>query len=171
MPTKPLVEMVDESELSPELKQLFKQMENKNGKVPKWMRVMGNCGDILLGFFQMFQASMDASSLDNDLKWKVAKHVSDLNKCEFCVSVADRKLKALGCEKAECLDETNLTDKDKIAFDYAEQVTKHAYKIDSKLIKQVKSEFTDEKLVELTAVITLFNYINRFNDALRVLPD
>jgi uncharacterized peroxidase-related enzyme len=171
MPTKPLVEMVDESELSPELKQLFDQMKNKNGKVPKWMRVMGNCGDILLGFFQMFQASMDDSPLDDGLKWKVAGYVSDLNKCEFCTSVADRKLKALGCKQAEALNETNLTHREKMAFDYAKQVTEHAYKVDQELINKLKSEFTDEELVELTAVITLFNYINRFNDALRVLPD
>ncbi|MEA2056381.1 MAG: hypothetical protein U9O78_01525 [Patescibacteria group bacterium] len=171
MSTQPLVQMIDESKLTPEVKQIFEQMKVKNGQVPKWMKVMANCEDIFLGFFKMFQASMDDNPLDNKIKWKVGMHVSDINKCEFCTSIADQKLRALGCENAECMTEDQLTDREKIAFAYAKQVTEHAYKIDSELIEQLKQTFTDEELVELTAVITLFNYINRFNDALRILPD
>jgi alkylhydroperoxidase family enzyme len=35
----------------------------------------------------------------------------------------------------------------------------------------MKAEFSDEEMVELTSVVGLFNFINRFNDALGVLPE
>lgn len=35
----------------------------------------------------------------------------------------------------------------------------------------MKEHFTDCEIVEITSVIGLFNYINRFNDALGVLPE
>lgn len=170
MPTQPLVKMVKETELEDEAKNLFEQMKQKSGDVPKWMKVMGNCPDILLGFFSMFKATMDDAPLDSILKWKAANAVSELNKCEFCVSVAEMKLKALGCEDVEAVTQ-DLNQRERLAVDYAKQATEHAFKIDQELIEQVKQEFTDEEIVELTAVIGLFNYINRFNDALRILPD
>ncbi|MBU0975107.1 hypothetical protein KKD03_05410 [Patescibacteria group bacterium] len=43
--------------------------------------------------------------------------------------------------------------------------------IEESLIEKVKTEFTDEELVELTSVVGLFNFINRFNDALGILPE
>jgi len=171
MSTQPLVKMVAETELQDEAKQLYQDFKDKKGAVPKWMKVMANCEDILLGFFSMFKATMDDSPLPSALKWKVAKEISDLNKCEFCVSVAEMMLESMGCNDMVCLKEENVSEKEKLAIEYGKQVTVHAYKIDPDLMKQVQASFSDEELVELTAVVGLFNYINRFNDALRVLPD
>jgi len=56
------------------------------------------------------------------------------------------------------------------AFAFAKAATTQAYKIDESIIKRTKEFFNDAELVELTAVVGLFNYINRFNDALGVLP-
>ena len=39
------------------------------------------------------------------------------------------------------------------------------------LFGKMKETFTDDQIVEITSVIGLFNFINRFNDSLGVLPD
>lgn len=169
----PLVHLVTDEEVEGKAKDLFEQMKAKTGKVPKWMRVMANCDDVLIGFFTMFKAIMDDAPLDSKLKWRVALQISDINKCEFCVSVAKQQLKALGISDEEIteIENSKLSDKEAVAMEYAEAATCHAYNIDKDIMQRVKKHYSDEELVELSSVVGLFNFINRFNDALGVLPD
>ena len=169
MTEKPLVNLIQEEQLEGEAKEIFQAMKEKSNQVPKWMKVMANNPDILTGFFSMFKATMDNAPLDKKLKWKVAFLVSELNKCEFCVSVSKMQLKSFGLENMETVEAEDK--KEELAFEYARAVNDHAYKIEPELIEKVKKEFNDAELVELTCVVGLFNYINRFNDALGVLPD
>ena len=169
----PLVHLVTDDQAKGQAHELFEQMKKSTGKVPKWMRVMANCDDILIGFFTMFKAIMDDAPVDKILKWKLALAVSDINKCEYCVSVANMQLKSFGLTEEEMkeIESTFETDRDKVALEYAKLSTEHAYNIDPEVMKRVKKHFTDEEIVELTSVVGLFNFINRFNDSLGVLPD
>lgn len=168
----PRVHVVSDEEAKDKVSELFEAMKQAKGSVPKWMRVMANCDDILLGFFALFKATMDDSPLESKMKWKLAYHISELNKCEFCVSVSEMQLKAFGMntEEMQGLKE-KATGREALAFEYVEAVNTHAYKLEQPLLDRVKQEFTDEELVELTSVVGLFNFVNRFNDALGVLPD
>jgi len=169
---KPLVNLVTNDKAKGEAKELFKQIEASTGKVPKWMRVMANCPDILVGFFTMFKATMDDTPVDKALKWKIAYQVSEINKCEFCVSVSKAQLKQFGLNDSDIENIGKPSDeKEKVAFEYTKAASSHAYNIDPKLFAKVKEHFTDEQIVELTSVVGLFNFINRFNDSLGVLPD
>lgn len=168
----PRVHVVSNEEAKGEVKALFDKMVAKNGSVPAWMRVMANCGDILVGFFALFKATMDNAPLDSKLKWKLAYHISELNKCEFCVSVSEMQLESFGMSKDEIGSiKEKLTGRDATALEYVEAVNDHAYKLDQDLLDRVKNEFSDEEMVELTSVVGLFSFINRFNDALGVLPE
>lgn len=168
----PFVHLVTDEEVKGQARELFEQMKKSSGKVPKWMRVMANCDDILVGFFTMFKAIMDDSPVERTLKWKLALKISDLNKCEYCVSVAKFQLKSFGLTDQELnAIEQSFSNREKLALEYAQNSTEHAYNIDPDLLKRVREEFSDEEIVELTSVVGLFNFINRFNDALGVLPD
>ena len=168
----PIVHVISNEEAQGEVKALFEKLIAKNGKVPAWMRVMANCNDILLSFFALFKATMDNSPLNSKLKWKLAYHISELNKCEFCVSVTEMQLESMGVSSQEIAEiKEKLVGRDAVALEYAVAVNNHAYKLDEDLLSRVKTEFSDEELVELTSVVGLFNYINRFNDALGVLPN
>lgn len=168
---QPLVHQVTPAELEGEAKALFEQMAGQPGGVPLWMQVMANNPDVVVSFFNLFKVTMDDSPLSATLKWKVAYKVSQLNKCEYCVDVSESKLKGMGID-AESLShlEDDLTAKEKLAVEYAENTTLHAYKLGQDLLDRVKAEFNDAELVELTSVVGLFNFINRFNDALGILP-
>jgi len=168
----PLVNMVTDEQVSGQAKELFEQIKGATGSVPKWMRVMANCDDVLVGFFTMFKAIMDDAPVDKLLKWKVAHRISDLNKCEFCVSVAKMQLKTFGLTDEEILNiDKAMTEEEKVAIEYAEAATEHAYNIDKDVFNRMKEKFTDEQIVEITSVVGLFNFINRFNDSLGVLPE
>ncbi len=172
MSLQPIVHLVADDEAKNQAKEIYEQIKKSTGKVPKWMRVMANCEDTLHGFFLLFKSVMDDAPTDKLLKWKIAFAVSEVNKCEYCVSVSKMQLKNLGLSEEEMTGmEKAGNEKERVALEYAEATAKCAYKIDPELIKKMKENFTDEQIVEITSVVGLFSYINRFNDALQVLPE
>ena len=54
------------------------------------------------------------------------------------------------------------------ALTLAERMTTDARNVDEEVWAELKEHFDDGQIIELAAVIGLFNYFNRFNDALRV---
>lgn len=167
----PYVKQV-ENPTSASAQNLFNSMKENMGGVPKWMKVMANNEDITVTFFAMFKNIMDDSPLPSDFKWKLAYKISELNECSYCVSIAKQRLMGFGVSEnsLETID-SDFSDREKLALKYAIEVNNNAYKIDPKLIEEVKKEFSDAEMVELVSVVGLFNFINRFNDALGVLPD
>jgi len=172
MSDQPIVNLVSDDAVKGPVKDLFENMTQMPGGVPKWMRVMANCDDILMPFFGMFKATMDDAPLNQTLKWKLALMVSKMNECTYCVSVSESKLKSFGIsdEEIKSAADAPADDRERLAFEFARNATEKAYDMDAGLIEEVKKEFSDCELVELAAVIGLFNYINRFNDALNILP-
>ena len=169
----PIVRSVAADEVtSAAAKAIYDKFISSGKNVPKWMKVMANNEDIMVGFFTMFKATMDDAPLPSVLKWKVADEVSRLNKCEFCIDVTQSQLRQFGLDD-EALSKINemADEREKAALAFARAVTEKAYEIDPQIVEEAKKHFSDEELVELTAAIGLFNYINRFNDALGVFPD
>ncbi|MFZ3213538.1 MAG: hypothetical protein WA188_18695 [Terriglobales bacterium] len=50
----------------------------------------------------------------------------------------------------------------------AERMTRDAHSVDDQLWAELRRHYDDGQIVELAAAIGLFNYFNRFNDALRM---
>jgi len=151
-------------------KELFAKMMEAKGKVPEWMRVMAHCDDTLMAFFGLFKTLMDDSPADPKLKWKIGFRVSELNKCEYCVSVTKGMLKSLGIPEEDLADiEKDMSDKEKLALKFAAAMTEHAYNIPKEIKDEMKNNFSDPEIVEIASVVGLFNYINRFNDAMEVV--
>ncbi len=172
MTTEPVVHRCSTEELHGEAKEIFENFLKNGGKVPKWLQVMANCEDTMVGFYALFKSVMDDAPASSTLKWKIAYVVSDINKCEFCIGATQAKLTDMGIsqEDLENIDKTE-NEKEALAIEYARATTEHAYSIDPELTKKMQDTFSDEEIVEITAVIGTFNFINRFNDALRILPD
>ncbi len=49
-------------------------------------------------------------------------------------------------------------------------MTRDAHSVDDRLWAELRQHFNEGEIVELAAAIGLFNYFNRFNDALRMEP-
>jgi len=52
----------------------------------------------------------------------------------------------------------------------AERMTRDAHSVNEALWSELGRHFDHGQIVELAAAIGLFNYFNRFNDALRMEP-
>ena len=62
-------------------------------------------------------------------------------------------------------------EKDKAVILYAERVTRSAAAIREGSLSDLRKFFDEGQIVELTLVICAANFTNRFNDALRAVPD
>lgn len=57
---------------------------------------------------------------------------------------------------------------ERAALAFAERMTTDAHGVDEDVWADLRAHFDEGQIIELAAVIGLFNYFNRFNDALRV---
>lgn len=67
-------------------------------------------------------------------------------------------------------EEIGLEESTTVALRFAEQMTRDAHGIDAELFSALRSHFDEGEVVEIASVIGLFNYFNRFNDALEIEP-
>ena len=65
---------------------------------------------------------------------------------------------------------SDFTEAEKTALRLAERVTRDAHGVDDQFWQELRQHFDEGEIVELLAAIGLFNYFNRFNDALRMEP-
>ncbi len=65
---------------------------------------------------------------------------------------------------------TDFTPAEKAALRLAENMTRDAHGVDDNQWAELRQHFEEGEIVELAAAIGLFNYFNRFNDALKMEP-
>lgn len=64
----------------------------------------------------------------------------------------------------------DFTPAEKAGLRFAERMTRDAHTVDDQLWNELRQYYDEGQIVELAAAIGLFNYFNRFNDALRMEP-
>ena len=62
------------------------------------------------------------------------------------------------------------TDRELVALRFAEIMTTSARDVDEELWDALQAYFEDGEIVEIATVIGLFNFFNRYADALQILP-
>lgn len=65
---------------------------------------------------------------------------------------------------------SDFSDGEKVALRVAEKMTTGNGHLDQSLWKQLREHFDEGEAVEVTAAVGLFNYFNRFNNALEMEP-
>jgi alkylhydroperoxidase family enzyme len=81
--------------------------------------------------------------------------------------VTDEQIRALTFYQRNSL----FDDREKAVILYADRVTRSAAVIREAALEDLRRHFSEEQIVELTLVIAVANFTNRFNDALRITPD
>ena len=74
-------------------------------------------------------------------------------------------------EVANWRDTKVLSGRERAAIEYAEEMSKTPVRVTDELFERLKTHFTDEQIVELTASIAYENYRARFNHALDIKSD
>lgn len=169
-----LVSLVEKDRVNKTAKSVYDKFEEDAGKVPEWVKVMAHRPEIVKEFTELFKTIMGKGEIERLLKWKIAYKISHTLKCPFCVDATDKMLKQFGAT-----DETinniqkseNLPEAEREILELVRDVTLDAHLDQPDLFQKLKGRFSEAAIVEIVSVIGLFNYINRFNNTLAVLPE
>ena len=71
----------------------------------------------------------------------------------------------------EASQNTKETEEEKKILDLVKDITIDGHLDNIELFKIMKANFNEAQIVEIISVIGLFNYINRFNNTLAILPE
>ena len=74
------------------------------------------------------------------------------------------------CHVADFRDRPDFTAAEKAALELSERVTRDPHEVDDDFWEELRRYYDEGEIIELLAAIGLFNYFNRFNDALRMEP-
>ncbi len=81
--------------------------------------------------------------------------------------MTEEQIKALPFYQASKL----FDEKEKVTILYAERITRGAAAIRSGTLEELRRYYSEDQIVELTLVICVANFTNRFNNALQVASD
>jgi len=119
----------------------------------------------------MFQGSVRSGrALDERLKNLVEIKATQMIGCEYCVDLGSQICRNSGLSDAELLavpryqSSDLFTEREKTALDYAVGVMRTPVEVPDELFARMQQHFTDQQLVELTALLTVVN-LDRFNAA------
>jgi AhpD family alkylhydroperoxidase len=121
-----------------------------------------------MGKFQ--QAVRKGDTVDRRLRELVELKGAQMIGCEFCVDLGSQICRNSGFSDDELLalaryrSSELFSEREKLALDYAVGVMRTPVDVSDQLFARMKEEFTDEQLVELTALLTVVN-VDRFNAA------
>jgi len=125
-----------------------------------------------LGFYQAFQRKK--SYLPKELQSIAMLRVAQVHCCQFCIDLNSLFLKERIEKESKLLEVSNwkqssvFSEKEKLVLEYAEAMTQTECGVGDELRTKLKKSFSDEAVVELTALIAFQNLSARFNAALNV---
>ena len=166
-----LISSLEKNQIEAIIKELYENFEKESGKVPEWAKVMANSPKILKEFTELFKTIMNEGKIEPLLKWKIALVVSKTLKCPFCVDVTEKMLKKLGASEEIIRGIEEVSGEEKEILELVKDVTLDGHLDKPELFEKLKEKFNESQIVEIISVMSLFNYINRFNNTLGILPE
>jgi alkylhydroperoxidase family enzyme len=125
---------------------------------------------MMMGMGRFNQAVRKGKSVDERIKNLVELKGAAMIGCEYCVDLGSQICRHSGFSDEELLavpryrQSELFTEREKTALDYAVAVMRTPVDVTDELFARMKEHFSDEQIVEITALLTLVN-LDRFNAA------
>jgi uncharacterized peroxidase-related enzyme len=174
--TAPRLSRVPRTQAPPAVGEIYDRYMRTRGNVPNMFRTMAHRPEIFETMIAHFEAVLQTGTVPLRLKELVIVRTSQLNQCAYCLASHSQIALRLGWSR-EQLDglagysgRSDFTAAEKAALRLAEQMTLDANRIPDEDFEELREHFDEGEVVELMAAIGLFNYFNRFNNALQLEP-
>jgi uncharacterized peroxidase-related enzyme len=170
------ISRLDRSEVTPEMAVLYDKAFAQRGNVPNMFRVMAHRPEIFTTMMAHFSAVLTTGTVPAKLKELIIVRTSQMNVTPYCLASHTILAKGLGWTDDQLANlavwpqRTDFTPSEKAALRLAETVTRDANSVSDEQFAELRSFFSEGEIVELLCAIGLFNYFNRFNNALRMEP-
>jgi uncharacterized peroxidase-related enzyme len=148
----------------------------ERGNVPNMFRVMGHRADIFSTMQAHFAAVLNTGNFSKRLKELLIVRTSQVNETPYCLASHTVLARNLGWSDdqlghlADWRQRDDFTPAEKVAMRLSETVTRDAHAVSDEQFAELRSYYSEGEVVEPLCAVGLFNYFNRFNDALRMEP-
>jgi len=156
----------------PEFKERFEHYENTRGFIPNSILTMSRRPAIAAAFMQLNKAVLYEGTVDEELKMLVSLIASQAAGCRYCQAhmanlssiykASDKKIAAVWE-----FDSSDLfSDAERAALRLAVNASLIPNQATQEDFDALAKHFDDGQIVELVASISLFGYLNRWNDTM-----
>lgn len=153
-----------------------RMMKKLTGRAPQTgsgiepMEIWAYQPKVMLGMGKFNQAVRKAHTVEERLKYLIELKGAQMIGCEYCVDLGSQICRNSGFSDEELLalaryHQSDLfTAREKLALDYTVAVMRTPVEVTDELFARLREHFSDEQLVEITALLTAVN-LDRFNAA------
>jgi uncharacterized peroxidase-related enzyme len=170
------ISKLERSDVTPEMSALYDRIFAQRGNVPNMFRTMAHRPEIFSTMMAHFSAVLNTGTVSTKLKELIIVRTSQINATPYCLASHTILARNLGWTDDQ-LDNLaswqireDFTPAEKAAIRLAETVTRDANSLSDEQFAELQSFYSDGEIVELLCSIGLFNYFNRFNNALQMEP-
>jgi len=170
------ISRLNRDEASPEIAAGFDKVFAQRGNVPNMFRVMAHRPEIYTTMQAHFAAVLNTGTVSTKLKELIIVRTSQINDTPYCLASHTILARNLGwnddqlAHLAEWRSRQDFSAAEKAAVRLAETVTRNAHAVSDEQFAELRRYYSEGEIVELLCAIGLFNYFNRFNNALRMEP-
>lgn len=158
---------------TPELKDHFELHKKSLGFIPNSSLIMQRKPKIVKAFSQLTAAIWDPEGeVDRGFKRLIAHMASRAAGCQYCTAhtaggalrfgVSDQRLAAIWEYRSSPL----FTEAERVALDFSLAAGSVPNDVTDDMFAQMRKYWTEGQIVEITAVISLFGFLNRWNDTM-----
>src|SRR5271169_682671 len=174
------IDGVSKSQAGPVVKLVYrfgpKAMKKLTGRDPRTgtgiepIEIWAHQPKMMFAMGKFNQAVRKGKSVDERLRNLVELKGAQMIGCEFCVDLGSQICRNSGFSDEELLalpryrQSELFTEREKLALDYAVAVMRTPVEVTDDLFARMKEHFSDDQLVEITALLALVN-LDRFNAA------
>ncbi len=170
------ISRLDRSEVAADTAALYDKIFAVRGNVPNMFRVMAHRPEIFATMQAHFAAVLNSGTAPTKLKELIIVRTSQVNETPYCLASHTKLARKLGWTDDQlahladwpCRDD--FTAAEKAALRLAETVTRNANAVSDEQFAELRTFYSEGEIVELLCAIGLFNYFNRFNNALKMEP-
>jgi uncharacterized peroxidase-related enzyme len=139
-------------------------------------RVMAHRPEIFATMQAHFGAVLNTGTVSTKLKELIIVRTSQVNETPYCLASHTILARNLGWTDEQLTNLANwptrsdFTPAEKAALRLAETVTRDAHAVSDEQFAELRGFYDEGEIVELLCAVGLFNYFNRFNNALDMEP-
>ena len=168
-----LVKPLDENEIETELCEFIQFFKGPLGVIPNSVRTMSRRPKVAKAFTELNMAVMEChGSVTPEFKRIIGYITSFVSGCRYCQAHTILGSQRFGAGEDRLKDAWNyensdhFTDAEKAALKYAHAAASIPNAVDDEIATKLHKHWEDDDIVEITAVIALFGYLNRWNDSM-----
>lgn len=156
----------------PEMEPMFKMVEAGMGFVPTSMFTMAHWPELLNAFGGMGSTVLNTGEVEAGLKQLIAYVVSNAAGCQYCQAHTSHNAEKRGVQPEkvrqafEFETSTLFSEKERSALRLALHAGMVPNATEPSHFDTLKQHFSDRQIVEIVAVISLFGFLNRWNDTM-----